>query len=115
MIVRQQQVLKAAQCCERMVERRMVGKVSHKERDEILALFERKNGLNELIRSLVEADDEVLTNHHFYEKIVADMGKTVTKFQQWWDGKAKQYQWENIKGHVWEIDFDTCRIYLKKQ
>lgn len=113
--MRQQQVLKATQNCETPVERKMVGKVSHKERDEILALFERKNGLNELIRSLVETDDEVLRNHHFYEKIVADMGNTATKFQQWWDAKARQYRWENAAGHVWEIDFDTCRIFLKKE
>ena len=113
--MRQQQVLNAAQHCVRPVERRMVGKVSYKERDEILSLFERKTGLNELILSLVDSDDEVLRNHHFYEKIVADMGKTTTNFQQWWDSKAKQYHWENIKGHVWEIDFDSCQIFLKKQ
>jgi CXXX repeat modification system protein len=102
------------ECPDCSVGRKPIGKVTPKERDEIQALFERKNGLAELIKALVETDDEVLKNSHFYEKIVADMGKTTTKHQQWWDRCAEQYQWESISGHIWEIDFETCHIFLRK-
>ena len=94
---------------------KIVGKVSYEERDEIQALFERKNGLTELVRSLAEADDEVLRNSHFYERIVADMGKTVTGYQQWWSDKARIYGWDKIEGYQLELNFDTCQIFLRKQ
>ena len=94
--------------------RRLAGKVTPKERDEILALFERKNGLIELARSLAEADDEALKNTYFYEKLVADMGKTAIKYQQWWDDRVKLHQWENVCGYSWEIDFDSCQVFLIK-
>ena len=100
--------------CNGSGNRRLVGKVTPQERDEILALYERKNGLNELIRSMAEADDEALKNSYFYEKVIADMGKTITSFQQWWVRREKQYQWENISGYEWEIDFESCQIFLQK-
>ena len=98
-------------CCE---NRRLAGKVTPKERDEILALFERKNGLIELARSLAESDDEALKNTYFYEKLVEDMGKTASKYQKWWDDRVKIYQWENVSGYSWEIDFDSCQVFLIK-
>ena len=95
-------------------DRKLVGKVTYKERDEILALFERKNGLIELTRALAEADDELLKNGHFYEKIIADLGKTCTRHEEWWGDRARHYQWERAEGHCWEIDFESGRIFLKK-
>ena len=92
---------------------RVVGRVAPAERDEILALFERKNGLNELVLSL-QQNPAILANQSFYEKLVADMGQTSTRFQKWWQDKAKAYGWENIPGYHWTIDFDTCEISLSK-
>ena len=40
------------------------------------------------------------------------MGETGSKFQNWWDRMGEKYQWESIEGGNWEIDFDTCNIYL---
>lgn len=88
--------------------RRIVGQVTPEERDEIQRLFERRNGLNELAKILT-AD-----NAELYEKLVKDLGETGTRFQQWWDRMAVQYQWESIDGGNWEINFDTCDIYLVK-
>ena len=76
------------------------------ERNEIQQLFERRNGLNELAKILT-AD-----NHELYEKLVKDMGETGTKFQSWWDRMGEKYQWESIEGGNWEINFDTCEMYL---
>lgn len=89
-----------------MAIRKVVGQVAIEERNEIQQLFERRNGLNELAKILT-AD-----NHELYEKLVKDMGETGTKFQSWWDRMGEKYQWESIDGGNWEINFDTCEIYL---
>lgn len=89
-----------------MAIRKVVGQVTIEERNEIQQLFERRNGLNELAKNLT-AD-----NHELYEKLVKDMGETGTKFQSWWDRMGEKYQWESIDGGNWEINFDTCEIYL---
>lgn len=86
--------------------KKLVGLVTPEERDEIQRLFERRNGLNELAM-IVTADNDAL-----YEKLVADMGETGTKFQQWWDTMANQYQWESVENGNWEINFETCEIFL---
>jgi len=56
--------------------KKKVGQVSPEEKDEILALFERRNGLNELAKI---AGNDV----NLYEKVVADLGSTSVKFQSW--------------------------------
>lgn len=82
------------------------GQVTPQERDEIQALFERRNGLNELARILTADNTEL------YERLIKDLGETGTKFQEWWDRMAKKYQWESADDGNWEIDFSTCDIYL---
>lgn len=89
-----------------MAIRKVVGQVTIEERNEIQQLFERRNGLNELAKILT-AD-----NHELYEKLVKDMGETGTKFQSWWDRMGEKYQWKSIEGGNWEINFETCEIYL---
>lgn len=88
------------------MEKKIIGNVLAKERDEIQTLFERRNGLNELAK-IVTAD-----NADLYEKLVKDLGETGTKFQSWWDRMAQKYQWESVEGGHWEINFDTCEICL---
>ncbi|MDE5870126.1 MAG: CXXX repeat peptide modification system protein, partial [Muribaculaceae bacterium] len=67
-----------------------IGRVTEAERDEIQALFERRNGLNELAKILTAE------NADLYEKLVKDLGETGTKFQNWWDNMAAKYQWESV-------------------
>ena len=93
--------------------RRSVGKVSPEERDEIRALFERKNGLTELFKILEEAESE--RGSALYEKLVKDMGATSARFQEWWNKMSTQHKWENLSDHKWEIDFDSCEVFLKKE
>lgn len=83
-----------------------IGRVTEQERNEIQALFERRNGLNELARILTPDKTEL------YERLVKDMGETGTRFQGWWDSMAAKYQWESTCNGRWEIDFQTCIIYL---
>ena len=83
-----------------------VGRVTEAERNEIEALFERRNGLNELAKILT-AD-----NAELYERLVKDMGETGTKFQSWWDRMATKYGWERADNGNWEISFNDGTIYL---
>ena len=92
-----------------MARLKVVGKVTEEEKNEIQQLFERRNGLNELAKRLT-AD-----NTDLYEKLVSDLGETGRRFQSWWDRMSVKYQWESIKGGNWEINFDTCDIYLVKE
>lgn len=85
---------------------KLVGQVTPEERDEIQTLFERRNGLNELSQILT-AENEAL-----YEKLVKDLGETGAKFQNWWNRMGEKYNWESAEGGNWEIDFETCNIYL---
>lgn len=86
----------------------LVGKVSAEEREVIQALFERKNGLTELAK-IVSVENVPL-----YEKLVKDMGETATRFQKWWDEMSAKYEWRSAANGHWEIDFDTCEIYLNE-
>ena len=80
--------------------------MTEEEKNEIQTLFERRNGLSELTHILT-ADNDTL-----YEKLVKDLGETGSKFQNWWNRMSKKYNWESAEGGNWEIDFDTCSIYL---
>lgn len=86
--------------------KKKVGKVTTEERDAIQVLFERRNGLNELAK-IVTPNNEIL-----YEKLIKDLGETSSKFQNWWNRMGEKYNWESAEGGNWEIDFDTCNIYL---
>lgn len=89
-----------------MVTKKLVGQVTVEEKNEIQMLFERRNGLNELAK-IVTAD-----NTELYEKLVKDLGETGGKFQSWWDRMEDKYQWESAENGNWEINFETCEIYL---
>ena len=88
------------------MNKKLVGQVTPEERTEIQTLFERRNGLNELAKILTTDNAEL------YEKLVKDLGETGTRFQKWWDDMAAKYQWESAEGGNWEINFDTCEIFL---
>ena len=89
-----------------MATRKLVGQVTPEERNEIQSLFERRNGLNELAKILTS------DNADLYEKLVKDMGDTSIKFQAWWNRMSQNYQWESSDNGNWEINFDTCEVFL---
>lgn len=88
------------------MEKKLVGQVTVEEKNEIQALFERRNGLNELSKILT------VENEALYEKLVTDLGETGAKFQNWWNRMGEKYNWESAEGGNWEINFETCEIYL---
>lgn len=83
-----------------------VGRVTEDERDVIQAIYERQNGLNELAKILT-AD-----NVELYNRLITDMGETSTKFENWWRETSAKYGWESVENGSWEIDFNSCKIYL---
>lgn len=86
--------------------KKLVGQVTPEEKNEIQMLFERRNGLNELAKILTT------DNTDLYEKLVKDLGETSSKFQNWWDTMAQKYKWESAENGNWEINFETCEIFL---
>lgn len=86
--------------------KKLVGQVTPEEKNEIQTLFERRNGLNELAK-IVTAD-----NKDLYERLVKDMGETGSKFQNWWERMAQKYKWESAQNGHWNINFETCEIFL---
>lgn len=86
--------------------KKIIGKVTEQERDEIQSLFERRNGLNELAKILTAENNEL------YEKLIKDMGATNTKFQNWWENMKVKYNWEMTENGHWEISFSSCEIFL---
>lgn len=86
--------------------KKLIGCVTEEERIEIQNLFERRNGLNELAKILPP------DNKDLYDRLVDDIGKNSTQFQAWWVSKSNKYGWESHPEGNWEIDFDTCEIYL---
>ena len=86
--------------------KQLIGTVTPAQRDEIKTLYERKNGLTELFK-IVDVN-----NVSLYEKLVKDMGETATKFQKWWDEQSQTNHWEGKKDYHWEINFETCEIFL---
>ncbi len=86
--------------------KKVIGKVTEDERDEIQSIYGRRNGLNELAKILT-ADNEEL-----YNRLVTDLGEVTLKFQEWWSATSEKYAWPRAEDGHWEIDFNTCRIYL---
>ena len=89
-----------------MQTKKVIGQVTTEERNEIQTLFERRNGLNELAHILTTENEDL------YEKLVKDLGETGAKYQDWWNLMVEKYNWESVEGGNWEIDFETCNIYL---
>lgn len=91
------------------MEKKKVGIVTEEERDEIQKLFKRHSGLTDLAK-IITAD-----NVELYEKVVNDLGETNTTFQDWWNKKGEKYHWKSAENGRWQINFETCEIFLVTQ
>ena len=88
--------------------------VTTEERDKILQLYERKNGLKELFLSLKSFTEEDLQENHLYNKLIDDMGKTQQEYQAWWDTIVEKYELQKRDGYHWQIKFESREIFLVK-
>ncbi|EMS69710.1 CXXX repeat peptide modification system protein [Ruminiclostridium cellobioparum] len=90
----------------------LVGTVTEEEKNEILVLYERKMGIEELAATL---DSDLLSDdkkESLQDKMIAELGKVTVNMQLWWDRMYEKYRWKSIHGHKWNIDFQTCEIFL---
>lgn len=90
--------------------REMVGCVTKEEKERIESLYLRKNALRELLLTVKRASED--EKDELYEKIVRDMGQTQMKFEAWWKEMREKYQWKSSDSGHWEINFETCEVYL---
>jgi CXXX repeat modification system protein len=90
-----------------------IGTVTSEERDNIRTLYERRNGLMELFKVL--PDLEKNEADFLYEKVVRDLGQVTTKYHDWWTQMSLKYNWENLDGMQWEIEFETCQVFIKNE
>ena len=93
-------------------QKKEVGRVTPEERDRIQRLFERKNGLLELSKTLSQMSREEMEKNQLYDKVVQDLGTVAVEFQGWWDAMREKYNWESRPQGNWEINFQTCAVYL---
>ncbi|MBM7866512.1 CXXX repeat peptide modification system protein [Heliobacterium gestii] len=112
--MRNQEDWKACRTCKKHGKKELVGQVTPEERDEIRFLYERKNGLLELSLTLNKLPEQELENSGLYHKLVHDISDISARFQRWWDEKSQTYRWKNVDGGSWEIDFDSCNIFLRQ-
>ncbi|PXX74498.1 CXXX repeat peptide modification system protein [Dielma fastidiosa] len=80
---------------------KVVGQVTEEEKNEILELFERKTGLENLV-NIIDPTNAVL-----YDKLVKDYGEITIQFNDWWNTKKKDYNWPDS---IMRIDFKTNEI-----
>ena len=90
-----------------------VGMVTEQEKNEIKALFERKNALNELLMTLSNPEMSEQAKNDLYERIVGDISRTKASFDKWWSDMSNKYQWKSVKNANWNIDFETNEISLQ--
>lgn len=92
----------------------IVGKVTEQEKNEMLILFERKLGIDELaftLESDLLSDDK---KEIMQDKMITELGKIKLDMQTWWNKMYEKYKWKSVGGYKWNIDFQTCEISLNK-
>ncbi len=94
--------------------REVVGIVTEDEKNEMLVLFERKLGIKELTATLETGLLSTEQKETMQEKMISELGKVKLHMQAWWDKMYKKYNWKNVEGYSWNIDFQTCEIVLTK-
>lgn len=93
--------------------REIVGSVTESEKSQVLLLFERKNGLEELVSSLENPILGDSGKSDLDKRIIDDIRETETKLKAWWDRMYQKYKWKSEEGSHWSIDFFTNDIVLQ--
>lgn len=91
--------------------RKLIAKISEAERDEIRSLYERKGSLIELFKTFDGEDNE--QSNKLFNKVVNELSVTSRAYNEWFASKSIEHNWENIPGASWQIDFNTCDVYLE--
>ncbi len=90
----------------------LIGTVTEEEKNEMLELYERKMGLEELPSSLDSVVLSQETKKIVQEKITIESEKIKTEAQSWWNKMYEKYHWEKQEGKDWHINFETGEIFF---
>jgi CXXX repeat modification system protein len=88
---------------------RVISSLRDDEFKEIQELYEKKIALENLLK-IIEPENDALK-----EKFISDYGFVLRKFQEWWTKTSKKYEWEQIAGFNWSIDFDNQEVFLVEE
>lgn len=94
------------------MDREVVGIVTEEEKNEILVLFERKLGIEELTFTLESDLLSTDEKDNMQQKMIAELGRVKINLQAWWNRMYEKYKWKSVEGYRWNIDFETYEIYL---
>lgn len=85
---------------------KVIFELSDNELAEIRNLYEKKTALENLVKIVEPANEEL------YTRITSDYTKVLSLFQKWWEDMSKKYQWEHSESGHWTVNFDTKEIIL---
>jgi CXXX repeat modification system protein len=95
--------------------REIVGIVTEKEKNEVMVLFERKIGIEELTATMESDLLPTEKKEIMQDKMISELGKVMLNLQVWWDRMYEKYNWKSVEGYMWNIDFQTCEIFLTRK
>ena len=85
--------------------KKVIGKVTEEEKQQIKDINEHKNSLEELLLILPQECE-------LYQKALDEMNNTMNAYQEWWSTHYNKYHWE--KGNTnWTILFETNEIIIE--
>lgn len=61
-----------------------------------------------------EQDDNQL-NDSMLNRLLDEMGEVSFAMRKWWGDISKKYAWEYGSNCIWEIDFNTNEIIIRKK
>lgn len=94
------------------VKGKVVGKVSQREKNEIMKLVERLSALHELRLGKDNLNISEEQKNAMFSKIEQDEKKVKYSIQQWWRDKYNKYHWEQTVSGMWRLDYESCNVIL---
>ena len=85
---------------------KIVGQLKENEATEIRHLYEKKLALENLLKIIDPANQEL------YDKVMGDYTTVFNSFQNWWKDMRGKYTWECAPDGNWKINFDTNDVIL---
>lgn len=90
------------------MKKKVVGRVSEEEKNEIEVLFEHREALKSLVSSL--SDEVLLEDAIVYDKYIAEIAEINYRYRSWWERMEMQYNWPKLPKEHLTIDFNTNEV-----
>lgn len=94
------------------MNKRVVGKISESEKEEVIVLTERLSALKELRLGIDNLDLNEIEIQKLLSKVENREVETSTDLQKWWNDKYIKYHWEGEENASWEVDFHSSNVLL---